>query len=75
MVAPTGDDELAIYPEAHAVIGLRAEGESSGDQSAPIALIAGRKYDIQLEYYENTGSSVIKLRWAYPGQVEQLGGL
>ena len=69
------DDGVRLWVDGKLVITRWSDHGSTRDQSAPIALIAGRKYDIQLEYYENTGSSVIKLRWAYPGQVEQLGGL
>lgn len=65
------DDGVRLWVDGKLVITRWNDHGSTRDQTAPIALIAGRKYDIQLEYYENTGSSVIKLRWAYPGQVEQ----
>ncbi len=35
--------------------------------SAGIALVAGRRYSIQLEYYERTGDSQIRLLWRPPG--------
>ena len=65
------DDGVRLWVDGKLVITRWNDHGSTRDQSAPLALIAGRKYDIQLEYYENIGSSVIKLRWAYPGQVEQ----
>jgi hypothetical protein len=37
-----------------------------------IALIAGVKYDIVLEYYENTGSAVSKLSWSSTSQASQI---
>jgi hypothetical protein len=33
-----------------------------------IALAAGTKYDIRLEYFDNTGGAVIRLQWQRPGQ-------
>jgi hypothetical protein len=41
---------------------------STIDNSAPIALMAGQKYDIRLEYYEGVGGASMRLTWAYPGQ-------
>ena len=37
----------------------------------PVSLTAGQTVDLQLEYYENTGSAVAKLKWTGPS----LGGL
>lgn len=31
----------------------------------------GTKYSIGMEYYERTGGTVARLRWAYPGQATQ----
>ena len=39
--------------------------------SAPVALVAGVKYSVVMEYYERTGGAVARLRWAYPGQGTQ----
>jgi PA14 domain/Secretion system C-terminal sorting domain len=35
---------------------------------ASIALTAGQKYDIRMEYFEWSGGAVAKLMWAYPNQ-------
>ena len=40
--------------------------------SGTIALTAGQKYTIKMEYYENGGGAVAKLLWAYPNQPQQL---
>ena len=40
--------------------------------SGTISLTVGQKYDIKLEFYENTGAAVIKLAWQYPGQTKQI---
>ncbi len=65
------DDGVRLWVDGKLLVNRWNDHGSTRDQSVPVSLVAGRKYDIQLEYYENTGASVIKLRWAYPGQVEQ----
>jgi GH35 family endo-1,4-beta-xylanase len=40
------------------------ESGSISDQTASIDLIAGRRYDIQLEYRENTGNASVSLEWS-----------
>lgn len=40
--------------------------------SGTIALSAGVKYDIKLEYYENTGGAVAQLRWQSASQALQV---
>ena len=65
------DDGARLWVDGKLIVNRWSNHSSTRDQSPPVTLTAGRKYDIQLEYYENSGSAVIKLRWAYPGQVEQ----
>ncbi len=36
------------------------------ERSGTIALQAGQQYDIKMEYYDNTGSSLAKLLWSSP---------
>jgi hypothetical protein len=33
-----------------------------------ITLTAGQRYDIRVEYFENTGGAVMRLEWKRPGQ-------
>ncbi len=47
-------------------------GQSATEWSGSIALTAGQKYDIQLDYYENTGSALAELRWSSASQVKAL---
>ena len=42
------------------------------ENSGTITLSANEKYDIKLEFYENTGAAVIELYWSYPGQSKQI---
>src|SRR5262249_31378718 len=41
------------------------------ENSATIALVAGQKYDIKMEYYENGGGAVAKLLWSSPSTAKQ----
>jgi len=40
--------------------------QSATEKSGTIALVAGQKYNITIEYYENTGDAVTKLLWSGP---------
>jgi len=42
------------------------------ENKGTIALEAGKKYDIKLDYFENTGESLIQLRWSGPGISKQI---
>jgi beta-glucanase (GH16 family) len=41
-------------------------------KSGRITLAAGRKYDIKLEYYQNTGGAQVKLEWESPSQAREV---
>ncbi|GAB3786441.1 hypothetical protein GCM10028818_49850 [Spirosoma horti] len=41
------------------------------NNSSSINLTAGQRYDIRLEYFENSGGALAKLLWTYPGQTQQ----
>lgn len=41
------------------------------ENSGTVALNAGQKYDITMEYYERTGSAVAKLLWSSPSQAKE----
>jgi uncharacterized repeat protein (TIGR01451 family) len=48
-----------------------------GDQGATewsgaIALTAGQKYDIRMDYYENGGGAAAQLRWSSPSQLKEI---
>ena len=38
--------------------------------SAPVALVAGARYDVRMEYYEHGGLATARLLWTYPGQAQ-----
>jgi len=40
--------------------------------SGTIALTAGQRYDLKMEYYENGGGAVAELAWSSPSQAKQI---
>ncbi|MGH7215335.1 MAG: PA14 domain-containing protein, partial [Tepidisphaeraceae bacterium] len=42
------------------------------ENSGSITLVAGQKYDIRIEYYENVGNAVMQLRWSGPSTPKQV---
>jgi hypothetical protein len=42
------------------------------DWSAPVNLVAGQKYNVELDFYFNTGSSLVQLSWASPHLAKQI---
>ena len=50
----------------------RLERQGADGLSGTINLEAGKRYDIQYDYYENGGGAVARLAWDYPGQSRQI---
>jgi len=46
--------------------------QSPTEWSGSIALTAGQRYDLKMEYYENGGGAVAKLSWSSPGTAKQI---
>ncbi len=46
--------------------------QSVTERSGTIALVAGQRYDLRMEYYENTGSAVAQLYWSSPSQARAI---
>ena len=46
--------------------------QAATEKSGTIALLAGQKYDIVMEYYENTGDAVTKLYWSGASTLKQI---
>ncbi len=63
----SSDDGVRLWVNGQLLINnwtLHGQAEDYG----AIALTAGQKYDIRMEYYEYTGNAVAILSWAYSGQ-------
>jgi hypothetical protein len=63
----TADDGVRLWVNGALVIDNWVDQGATSKSSAAIALVAGTKYDIRMEYYEHGGDAVAKLQWAYPG--------
>jgi hypothetical protein len=65
------DDGVRVWVNGVRVINNWTDHAPTTNTSAPIALVAGQKYSIVMEYYERGGGAVARLRWSYPGQGTQ----
>ena len=67
----TSDDGVRLW-----VNGVRVVDSwtlhSARDDSGQIALQAGQKYDVVMEFFENGGQAVAKLSWSSPSQPRQI---
>ena len=62
-----GDDGIRLWVNNNLVIDNWNDHAPATDNSQAIALVAGQKYTIRLEYYENAYGAVARLGWSYPG--------
>jgi N-acetylmuramoyl-L-alanine amidase len=46
--------------------------QSATEWSGTLAMVAGQKYDIRLEYFDGAGNALAELRWSSPSQVKQI---
>jgi YVTN family beta-propeller protein len=61
------DDGVRLWVNGVPLVNNWTLHGSTTDTSPTIALQAGQRYEIRLEYYENTGNTVMRLRWQTPG--------
>ncbi|GEM_PF-1373501 len=81
-VQPLFSEDYIFYTNSDDGIRVRINGETIIDQfvdqaatevaSAPIALLAGENYDIEVEYYENTIDAVAQLLWSSASQTKEI---
>jgi hypothetical protein len=64
-------DGIRLWVNNQLVVNNWTDHASTTNTSAAIALTAGVRYTMTLEYYEHTGSAVARLQWSYPGQATQ----
>jgi hypothetical protein len=65
------DDGVRLWVNGQLLID-RWANQSQTEWSGVIALQGGVLYDIRLEYYDNTGSSGISLRWSAPSVSKEI---
>ena len=59
------DDGIRVWIDGALVIDNWSDHPPT-DNSTTIALVAGHKYDLKVEYYENGGGAVARLWWSSP---------
>lgn len=67
----TSDDGVRLWVNNQLLINNWTH-HGATENSGSISLVADKKYDIRLEFYENTGAAVITLSWLPPGQSKQI---
>ncbi|MBE9106796.1 PQQ-dependent sugar dehydrogenase, partial [Nostoc cf. edaphicum LEGE 07299] len=67
----TADDGVRLWVNGQQIIDKFID-QPATESSGLIALVAGQKYDIKLEYYENKGNAVSQLRWSSASQVKEI---
>lgn len=67
----TSDDGVRLWVNGLQIIN-NWTNHSATENSGTITLVANQKYDILMEYYENTGSAVAKLSWSSASQAKQI---
>jgi glucose/arabinose dehydrogenase len=67
----TTDDGLQLYVDDRLIID-HLRDQSPTEKTGTITLQAGRRYNIRMDYYENSGGAVARLAWASPSQVKQI---
>ncbi len=61
------DDGVRLWINNAQVINNWTDHTATTNTAAPMNLLAGFRYPITMEYYDNTGSAVARLLWRTPG--------
>lgn len=67
----TSDDGVRLWVNGSKIID-NWNDHSALQNSGTITLVAGQKYDIQLDYYNNLGEGKIRLDWSSNSQAKQI---
>ncbi|MCY9658853.1 PA14 domain-containing protein [Paenibacillus chondroitinus] len=67
-----GDNGFRLWIDNKLIIDHWVNDWDKEQTSSPIALVAGKKYDIKVEYFENDGGSNLYLRWGSPSVPKQI---
>jgi hypothetical protein len=66
----TSDDGVRLWVNGQLIIDNWTD-HAPTENSGTIALVAGQKYDIKMEFYENGGGATAKLFWSSPSTAKQ----
>lgn len=67
LMQTVGDDGIRLYVDDALLVNRWVNRSATTDTTAGINLVAGQRVRIRLEYYDNTGQAVARLRWITPG--------
>jgi hypothetical protein len=67
----TSDDGIRLWINGVEIIN-NWTNHGATENSGTIALVAGTRYSLKLEYYDNTGGATAMLSWSSPSQVKQI---
>jgi hypothetical protein len=67
----TTDDGVRLWVNNNLIID-KFVNQSATNHEGTISLVAGQKYDIRLEYYENAGAAVAQLSWSSNSQALEI---
>ncbi|HEY2951357.1 MAG TPA: PA14 domain-containing protein, partial [Verrucomicrobiae bacterium] len=67
----TTDDGVRLWVDGQLLIDHWAD-QPLTEYSGSIALLAGHKYDLRMEYFENAGLAVARLAWSSPSQPKEI---
>jgi YVTN family beta-propeller protein len=60
------DDGVRLYVNGAQLINNWTDHGTTTNNSAAVALVAGRSYDVVVEYYDRSGGAIAKLNWQTP---------
>lgn len=63
----TADDGARLWVNDRLLCGRTITGTGVIEQRGALALVAGQRYNLVLEYVENTGPASVRLEWSAPG--------
>lgn len=66
------DDGTRLWVNGQLILDNWKTQSATEVASSPIALTAGTKYTIKLEYFENSGGAVCKLLWSSASQMKEI---
>ncbi|BAU12498.1 PA14 domain-containing protein [Leptolyngbya sp. NIES-3755] len=67
----TTDDGVRLFVNGQQVINSFIN-QPATERTGTISLVAGQRYDIRMEYFENGGSASSQLSWSGPGITKQI---
>ncbi|MBE9010436.1 DUF4347 domain-containing protein [Pseudanabaenaceae cyanobacterium LEGE 13415] len=67
----TTDDGVRLFVNGQQVINSFIN-QAATERTGSVSLVAGQRYDIRMEYFENAGSASARLAWAGPGIAKQV---